>query len=260
VTQIGSGRERHAVAIDGAADAVVLSWGAATDVGSRRRLNEDSLVAVASVFAVADGLGGHAAGDQASAAVVLRLADAATGGIVAVEEIEDALVRAAADIAEVVDENRVGVGTTVAGAALTVQDGQPFWAVFNVGDSRVYLFEDDELGQVTVDHSVVQELVDAGLITASAAETHPDSNMITRAIGFEGADSPDFWMVPVQAGMRLLLCSDGLTKEVGHAQMQRELARGSSPQETADSLVSAALAAGGRDNVTVVVVDVVEQR
>jgi protein phosphatase len=143
----------------------------------------------------------------------------------------------------------------VTGAILTLQDDDPYFAVFNIGDSRVYQFWRNELSQVTVDHSVVQEMVDSGLLNREQAENHPENNVITRAIGFN-PPKPDYWMLPVRPGFRLLICSDGLTKEVNDERLRLHLAAGLSARETAHALVDAALAAGGRDNVTIVVVDV----
>lgn len=237
---------------------LTLAWGAATDTGKRRKHNEDSFIAESPVFAVADGMGGHAAGDVASAAVVTRLAAAVGGDFGDAEAVITALNDATADISEAADDNHLGVGTTATGAVLTLQGDEVFWTVFNVGDSRVYLFENNELTQVTVDHSVVQELVAAGLIAAEDAEEHPESNVITRAVGFNSAPRPDFWVIPVRKGLRLLVCSDGLTKEVDDEHIRLHLAAGLTPIETAQALVDAALAAGGRDNVTTVVVDVIE--
>ena len=133
----------------------------------------------------------------------------------------------------------------------------PYFAVFNVGDSRVYRWFEDEFEQVTVDHSVVQELVDAGAITRSQAEHHPDSNVITRAVGFNEPPMPDYWMLPIEPGLRMIACSDGLTKELDEERIQALVSAGSPPDATAQALVQEALAAGGRDNVTVVIVDVV---
>ena len=130
--------------------------------------------------------------------------------------------------------------------------------MFNIGDSRVYRFERNELTQVTVDHSVVQELVDAGVIAPEMADSHPESNVITRALGFHDEPLPDIWRVPARANLRLLICSDGLTKEVGDDRIRLHLASGMSAAETASALVDAALAAGGRDNVTLIVVDVLQ--
>lgn len=112
--------------------------------------------------------------------------------------------------------------------------------------------------QVTVDHSVVQELVDAGVIRAEDAESHPDSNVITRAVGFNVEAVPDYWVVPVRAGLRLLVCSDGLTKELDAEAIRLHLAAGLSAEETAVALVEAALEGGGRDNITTIVIDVLE--
>lgn len=259
MTQIGQSVARHTVVLPGRpASAVVLSWGAATDIGRRRSHNEDSLLAVSPIFAVADGMGGHASGDVASDAVVVRLAEAISAEFAEHDAIEQGLRAATADIAFAEDEQRVGVGTTVTGAALTLESGEPYWNIFNIGDSRVYMFEHNELTQVTVDHSVVQEMVDSGMISQEDAESHPDSNIITRAVGFDVEPVPDYWLVRARAGLRLLLCSDGLTKEVGTERLRLHLAAGLAAGETARALVDAALAAGGRDNVTVVVVDIVE--
>src|SRR5690606_22841599 len=119
-------------------------------------------------------------------------------------------------------------------------------------------FEGNELAQVTVDHSVVQELMDAGLLDAADAENHPESNVITRAVGFRELPRPDLWSIPLRAGLRLLICSDGLTREVGRDRLRLHLAARLSAAETASALVDAALAAGGRDNISVLIVDVVD--
>jgi protein phosphatase len=235
---------------------ILLSWGMATDTGHKRAHNEDSMIAAPTVFAVADGMGGHAAGDLASKAVVTRLSEKAARGVMSAEAVMEALVAATADISHAVDEHELGVGTTATGIALTLLGGQPHWVVFNVGDSRVYLFEHNVLTQLTVDHSVVQELVSAGLISADDAEHHPDSSVVTRAVGFNAEPVPDFWLIPVITGSRILVCSDGLTREVGDAALRQHLAGSLSSEETAHALIDAALVGGGRDNVTVIVVDV----
>lgn len=257
MTEIGENIERYTVPVPGAHGGVIeLAWGVSTNTGHRRQHNEDSFIAAPPLFAVADGMGGHSAGDLASAAVVNRLAEAAVSDYTDEAAIERALGLATADIGTVVDEARLGVGTTVTGAALVLADGAARWSVFNVGDSRVYLVEDGAVSQITVDHSVVQELVDAGMISARDAERHPDSNIITRAVGFNVAPVPDYWSIPVRAGMRLVLCSDGLNKELDAQEMSVALAGRVPAAELADTLVAVALAAGGRDNVTVVVIDV----
>lgn len=259
MTEIGASTARLAVPIPGhPGDAFVIAWAAATDTGRRRAANEDSYVAQSPMFAVADGMGGHSAGDLASAAVVRRLAEAAVGDFAAPRAIERALEAATDDISVISGESELGVGTTVTGALLTLQDDEPYFAIFNVGDSRVYSFERNELTQVTVDHSVVQELVESGTLTRDEAEHHPDSNIITRAVGFNAAPIPDFWMIRAHAGLRLLLCSDGLTKEVSTERLRLHLAAGLSALETAGALIDAALAAGGRDNITAIVIDVLD--
>lgn len=259
MTEIGRSVARFSVDIPDHPDArLVLAWGAATDTGRRRAHNEDSYLAEAPIFAVADGMGGHSAGDIASAAVVARLSEAVTESFTDADTIERGLRSATIDIGLAADEKELGVGTTVTGVALSLQDDEPFWTVFNVGDSRVYRYERDVLVQVTVDHSVVQELVDAGVIRAEDAEAHPDSNVITRAVGFNVEAVPDYWVVPVRAGLRLLLCSDGLTKELDAEGIRRHLAAGLSAEETALALIDAALEGGGRDNITTIVIDVLE--
>ncbi|MEP6477747.1 MAG: protein phosphatase 2C domain-containing protein [Rhodoglobus sp.] len=259
MTAIGRSETAHIVALPGRPDATIrLAWAATTDTGRRRAANEDSYVAHSPLFAVADGMGGHAAGDLASNAVVTRLAEAITAEFLPPEEIERALEHATSDIDTIAGDSELGVGTTVTGAVLTMIDGAPYFAVFNIGDSRVYSFEHNELTQVTVDHSVVQELVDSGRLTPREAEHHPDSNIITRAVGFNVQPTPDLWMVPVRTGLRLLVCSDGLTKEISDERIRLHLAASLSASETASALVDAALASGGRDNVTTIVVDVLD--
>ncbi len=259
MTEIGRNSAERVLSLPGRAGVgLVVAWGAATDTGRTRSNNEDSFIAESPMFAVADGMGGHSAGEVASDAVVSRLAEAAVADFTETEAIERALHIATEDMSQALDERSLGVGTTVTGAALTIQEGDPYWTVFNVGDSRVYAFEQNELHQVTTDHSVVQELVAAGLIRREDAESHPESNVITRAVGFNAEPRTDFWAVPARKGLRLLLCSDGLTKEVDDEQIRMHLAAGLTPLATAEALIDAALANGGRDNVTTIVVDVVE--
>jgi len=209
------------------------------------------------VFAIADGMGGHLAGDLASAAVVTRLAEVRTSDFIDPDSIEVALEKATADIDIISDGSELGVGTTVTGAVLTLVDGDPYFAIFNIGDSRVYRYERNELAQVTVDHSLVQQLVDSGVISQAQAHNHPDGNVITRAVGFQSQPTPDFWLLPLRAGLRLLVCSDGLTGEIDDERIRLHFAAGLSADETASALVDAALAEGGRDNITVLIVDVV---
>jgi protein phosphatase len=255
VSHIGKDRTGHRIQIPGGGT-IVLNWAARSDVGHRRTSNEDSVVVASPMFAVADGMGGHAAGDRASAAAVEHLSPRKGVRFLDVETLERSLQQAAQDIDTLAEGIPIGVGTTVTGAALMLIEDVPVFAVFNIGDSRVYRFENNDLVQVTTDHSVVQELVDAGVISAEDAEGHPDSNVITRALGFRDDPRPDVVMVPVRTGLRLMICSDGLTKELGDDRIRLHLAAGLAAAETAGALVDAALAAGGRDNVTVAIVDV----
>jgi serine/threonine protein phosphatase PrpC len=259
VSSVGRDRTGYKLTVPGKRRGFVLDWAGRSDIGRKRSVNEDSVLVGPPVFAVADGMGGHAAGDKASAAVVERLAALgadAEHGYLELGRLDDALSAAADDIDRFSAHIPIGAGTTVTGAVLALKDGEPHFAVFNIGDSRVYRLADGEFRRVTRDHSVVQELVDAGLIHADDAEDHPESNVITRAVGFRDDPKPDVWMLPVEPGMRLLLCSDGLTKELDDARIRSVLTGGGSAAETADVLMDAALAAGGRDNVTVVVIDV----
>ncbi|CCE75098.1 PP2C family protein-serine/threonine phosphatase [Clavibacter nebraskensis] len=238
---------------------LVLGWASMTDRGLRRAHNEDSVLAAVPYFAVADGMGGHAAGDVASDAVIRRLAEEqerAGSGFADPEGVEPALDLAVGDIREETGDLELHAGTTVTGACLTLVSDRPYWAVFNVGDSRVYQLRGDVLEQVTVDHSVVQEMVDAGRITRAQADRHPDGNIITRAVGVGDAAEADYWLLPVTARLRLLVCSDGLTKELADAEIRGHLLRADDAATAVRDLVVHALENGGRDNVTAVVVDV----
>ncbi|PPF61078.1 serine/threonine-protein phosphatase [Clavibacter michiganensis] len=257
MTQIGDSDAHVSVVLPGAVDTTLtLTWSFLSDRGNKRAVNEDSVVANPPLFAVADGMGGHSAGDIASAAVVTRLGDITGRAFVDADTIDRALESARADIDRVGDESVLGTGTTVTGIALTVVDDEAQWAVFNIGDSRVYVFADDVLEQVTIDHSVVQEMVAAGLITREQADVHPDSNVITRAVGFHDRPVPDYSLIPVVPGQRMLICSDGLTKELTDHGIRHYLATTDSAERAVSELVAASLANGGRDNVTVLVVDV----
>lgn len=232
------------------AQLVDLQVGAATHRGKRRRVNEDSLLAVPHVYVVADGMGGHSAGDLASA--------------IAVEEMRAlaALNAEPADVDRVLDQanHRVRAlgeaGTTVTGVLGVSRDNVPYWLVVNLGDSRVYRLASQRLAQVSVDHSVVQELVDAGELAPADVERHPQRHVVTRAVGAPVALEADYWLLPAVPGERLLLCSDGLTVEVGEDALRDALVEHDDPQAAADSLIELALEGGGRDNITVVVVDV----
>jgi len=259
VTQIGRSSRRHTVRVPGTdGGEVVLSWAALSDKGYRRAANEDSVIARSPLFAVADGMGGHTAGDFASAAVVTRLAEQVGEDFVGGDQVNEALRAAVDDMGRGVGKTDLGTGTTVTGVGLALVDGAVCWLVFNIGDSRTYQLLDGVLTQLTLDHSIVQELLDAGAITQAEAEVHPHSNVITRAVGFNEDPVPDYSYIPVVAGARLLACSDGLTKELTEHGIRHFLIEGESALDAAGALMDAALGNGGRDNVSVVVVDVLQ--
>lgn len=235
-----------------------LTYGVRTDVGAYRELNEDAVLAAPPVFLVADGMGGHAAGEVAAAIAVRHLSTLEGQDQLRPEDIVRVVVEANDTILaeESEDNSKAGMGTTISGVCLGVVAGTPHWFVFNVGDSRVYRFADGFLTQVTVDHSEVAEMVAAGRITEEQARVHPLRNVITRSLGMYPAPVPDIWVLPVVEGDRFLVCSDGLTNEVPDAALAEVLGRGEPPQETADLLTDLAVTAGGRDNISAVIVDV----
>lgn len=239
---------------------LVLTAGAATDVGRVRTHNEDSGLAEGGLFLVADGMGGHAAGEVASGIAVDTMRELVGRHDLTAEAVGEQIGLANRRILDemAADPDKQGMGTTVSGIALVVTGGTDHWAVFNVGDSRVYRLIDGALMAMTVDHSEVRELVDAGVITAEEARTHPKRNVVTRSLGTTYAATPDVRVVPPHAGERFLVCSDGLTGELTDDQVRDLLVRHADPQRAAEALVRAAVEAGGRDNVTVVVVDLGE--
>ena len=256
MTQLGLGSASCTIGLPSVQTTVTLAWAARTETGHRREVNEDSLLAQPPIFAVADGMGGHSAGDVASNAVVRRLAEHAGKVVIDAESISRSLGLAVDDMATGDGVTDLGTGTTVTGAALAIVSGAPKWIIFNIGDSRVYQLITGVLEQVTVDHSVVQELLDAGRITREEAEVHPQGNIITRAVGFHEPPIPDYRILPAQPGMRLLVCSDGLTKELTAYGIRHFLMDNSNADDAANALVGAALDNGGRDNVSVIVLDV----
>lgn len=240
---------------------IELRWGAHTDTGRRRQRNEDAFLVAPPVFAVADGMGGHARGDVAAAMAVQALE-----GLVGRDGTAPAADRAAVlDAIRVADRaihqtglqaDGHGMGTTLCGLVAALDSSAPAVLVFNVGDSRAYCFRAGRLRQISKDHSVVQELLDAGQIDASQAGSHPERNVVTRSLGSGEPLEIDWWSVSVQADDRWLLCSDGLVKEIEESQITDLLVAAATPQSAAERLVAAAVACGGRDNVTAVVIDV----
>lgn len=233
-------------------DSMRLTIGAGTDRGLRRELNEDSFVAATPLFAVADGMGGHEAGEVASRICVETLAEYARERPLGAAQMQQLLADADRRI-RIAAASRAG--TTVTGAALVEERGVAYWLVFNVGDSRTYRLSQGKLEQISIDHSEVQELLESGRITAQEALVHPRRHVVTRALGTGDDAEPDFWMLPVESGDRLLICSDGLTSEVSDAHIYAILNSNERPQDAVQGLIQAALRSGGRDNITVLVVD-----
>ncbi|MFC6355181.1 PP2C family protein-serine/threonine phosphatase [Luethyella okanaganae] len=240
-----------------------VRFGARTDVGAVRAANEDSILAAMPVFLVADGMGGHARGELASQTVVRVFTEHLAADVPSTpERVLDAIHSANDAVRDLNDVGDVGTavaGTTLAGVALVdTGEGGYRWMAFNVGDSRVYTWDGRVLGQLSVDHSAVQELVDAGLISEADAERHPERNVITRAIGAEESVDIDLWLIPADGRSGFLVCSDGLSKELDRGEIERVLTNGQDSSELgaiADELVERALASGGRDNISVVLVE-----
>ena len=236
-----------------------LRSGAATDTGQVRANNQDAVLIAEPVFAVADGMGGHAAGEIASQVAVESLQESEVSSL-------DSLVEAVRDANRSVwqrasDEPELhGMGTTLCAIALVAGDdgaGEQI-VVVNVGDSRVYQLHDGELTQLTDDHSLVEDLVREGRLSPQEARTHPQRNILTRVLGNDADVEVDSWVVDPHRGDRFLLCSDGLFNEVDDDKIASVLRRLADPEEAANELVTLALQGGGRDNVSVVVVDVVD--
>ncbi|MET0735486.1 MAG: protein phosphatase 2C domain-containing protein [Microbacterium sp.] len=235
---------------------IELSWAAVTDTGRRREVNQDAVMVGYPLFVVADGMGGHIGGEIASASTVDRLRALADGGNVSPKAIEKALARAVKDIASHPETTDDGTGTTVTGVFLDTSGETPHWVTLNIGDSRVYLMRDGSIVQITTDHSVVQELVAAGRLSPEEAENHPYGNVITRAVGPSDGVIPDYVRLDVIDGDRFVICSDGLTKELTDYGIQHFLVENADPAAAVTAMLDAALENGGRDNITIVVLDV----
>ncbi|MFM7211076.1 MAG: PP2C family protein-serine/threonine phosphatase, partial [Actinomycetota bacterium] len=242
--------------------ALALRYAARSDVGMVRRENEDSGYASPWLLVVADGMGGHAAGELASATAVATLAEVVDGGGDPGETLASlaAGVHAAGvSIGQVVIDNPdlVGMGTTTTALSFIDEGSTARVAVVHVGDSRGYLLRGGDLTRITHDHTYVQTLIDAGRISEDEAAVHPRRSLIMRAIdGLQPAD-PDLSVIEARAGDRFLLCSDGLTGVVSDEEL-RTILRETEPTATVIALVDLALARGAPDNVTVVVADVLE--
>ena len=238
-----------------------LRAGSATDVGRVRTNNEDNLLVAddQDLYAVADGMGGHAGGEVASLAAVEALRSAYNDAHTA-DALADAVRHANRVVWERAGEDATlrGMGTTLTAIALVDEGDDEVLAVVNVGDSRAYLIRDGELDQLTDDHSLAEEFVRRGEITREEASTHPQKHILTRALGIDADVEVDCFRVVPYRGDRILLASDGLFDELSDDKIASVLRRLADPEEAAKELVSAAKQSGGRDNITVVVVDVVD--
>lgn len=234
---------------------VTLRWGASTDVGQVRKENQDAYITSPPVFAVADGMGGREQGAAAASIAIDSMRALVSQKHIEADDLQRCAAVAWQGIVELSLESESTPGTTLTAAVLTEDAGTPYWIILNIGDSRTYRFGSDGLVPITVDHSVVQEMVNAGTLTREEARIHPQSNLVTRAIVMEAQHPVDIWKIPVLPADRLLLCSDGLTAELPDIYISKLLARYDDPESAAGRLVQVAVDLGGRDNVTVVVVD-----
>ena len=262
VTEPANAPGRAEMPVEGRAGADVasgsdeyISWGARSDVGLVRGHNEDSFLVRDPLFVVSDGMGGHAAGEVASSIAVETIGERAPG------TADDVLLGAAVEAANasVMRAAEEGVGKPGMGCTATaVLIEKNHMAVAHVGDSRAYVLRHGTLVRVTHDHSYVEELVDSGQITADEARSHPSRSIITRALGSDPDMYADHFSLEVNDGDRIILCSDGLSGMIDDSEIESLAVSSATPQQAADNLVAAALTAGGSDNVTVVVIDILD--
>lgn len=228
------------------------AFGSRTDIGCVRDHNEDSLSVTPPLFVVADGMGGHAAGEVASEIAVRVLEEKGPRSADA-DALSKAVVDANLEVIEAAQsKGRQGMGTTLTAAVI---EGEKL-AIAQVGDSRAYLLHQNNLQQITHDHSLMAELIEAGELTEEEARVHPQRSVITRALGSDPSMLPDIYELKVSAGDRLLLCSDGLNTMLEDSTIERIMLRNSDPQHCANTLINEAISEGGLDNVTVIVVDI----
>jgi len=246
----------------GGAGGVRLRWGGTSDVGQVRHANQDSMFLGTAVFVVADGMGGHAGGEVASRLAVETMEAELGGGegphrvldlVTAVQAANDRVWAQSAQ-----DPSLAGMGTTVVAIGLVEEGGETRLAIVNVGDSRAYRLSEGHLDQISDDHSLVGELYREGRISAEEAQHHPQKNIVTRAVGIDRFVDVDEFQILPRTGDRYLLCSDGLTDEVDEREIAEVLRSVDDPEEAAQLLVRRANEQGGRDNITIVVVDVVD--
>lgn len=232
-----------------------LAWGGATDQGRVRANNQDAMFADWGIFVVADGMGGHQGGEVAANLAVRTIANAQRD---TAEELHDAISAANSSVHNTAAEQPElhGMGTTVTALAIIQNADGPQFRALNVGDSRIYRMRGGQLDQLTDDHSYVAELIRRGELDEMSAASHPYRNMLTRAIGVHPEVEIDEWTFEPVHGDRYLLCSDGLTNELTDVEILKQLQRSVDPSSTARALVQLANNRGGRDNSTVLVIDV----
>jgi protein phosphatase len=242
---------------DHVAQSVVTVVGAVTDRGLLRASNEDAIVANPPVFVVADGMGGHNSGALASAIVADQMQTLTRHtGYLTYDDVDEAIQTAARRVSALGNRRgRLAAGTTLTGTVIVEHQTRPHWLVFNLGDSRTYRYRDGELLQLTVDDSEVQELLTAGRISAEQAREHPRRHVVTKALGAGVDFTPAYQLLPVELGDRLLICSDGLTAELPNERIAQVLGSTVSAPDAASRLLDEALACGGHDNISAVVVD-----
>jgi serine/threonine protein phosphatase PrpC len=236
---------------------LTLAWAARSDVGHVRRINEDALVAEPGLFVVADGMGGHAAGDVASRLATEHIASLRDRLPAELDDVVDTVAVANSEIRrEALATGSLGMGTTLVAAVLVQRGEEESIVVVNVGDSRCYLADDEGMRIVTHDHSVVQELLDAGMITADEARSHPERHVVTRALGSTDRVRPDFIVLERRAHQRMLLCSDGVSGQLAHEQLVEAMRLDRDAGAAVDLILDEVLAGAAPDNATAVVVDI----
>src|SRR6516165_8887038 len=239
-------------------EVTVLRSGSATDVGRVRTINQDLPLVRPNLYAVADGMGGHVGGEVA-ARVAVETLDQAFERARTVNGLREAFSEANAAVWQESQANTDlrGMGTTLTAVALVGDDdGHDLLALANVGDSRAYVFSKGDLVQITDDHSLAEERMRHGEMTEAEAAVHPQRHILTRALGVSSDVEADMWELHLRTGDRVLLCSDGLSNEVGLDEIVDVLGGVADPEEAARRLVDVANEHGGSDNITVVIVDI----
>lgn len=238
-------------------DGLSVRAAARTDTGKVRSVNEDSFLVVPGAYVVADGMGGHNAGDVASRLTVEAVEAWLAEREPEISTVSEVVSRANDAVRTHSNEaGRSGMGSTLVAAFVVANADEQAVVVVNVGDSRCYLIQGEEMVQLTKDHSHVQELVESGEISEDEALVHPERNVVTRAIGVEPWVAGDFFVVPTTLSSRLLLCSDGISGELSFDQIREVLADEPDPDAAADALVRTVLLGRAADNATAIVVDV----